>query len=149
MPEADRFAVVGTVPLVADAGVVGEVEAGVRHGLAQAGALRSGQDYPRVVVEMLRLDSASEGIARFAPDLPLARGTRIGVVARAWVERGPDGGRERDTGDMQASEVLASEEDARLNALRFSDGTRAAARRLGERLARNIMGQPEPSLDGL
>lgn len=140
---------VGTTPLLSDGGIVADVEAGVRRGLAEAGALRSGMDYPRVVVEVLRLDVASEGIARFAPDLPLARGTRVGVVARAWIERGPDSGSERDTGDMQAGEVLATEEDARLNALRFSDGARAAARRLGERLGRKIMGRPEPALDGL
>ena len=103
----ERFAVVGVSPLVADASVVAEVEAGVRSGLAGEGRCASGSGYPRVVVEVLRIDAASEGIrpcraARAArrseacpcaggPLAPLARGTRVGVLARAWVERAPGG----------------------------------------------------------
>jgi hypothetical protein len=58
----DAFAVVGIAPLVADASVVAEVEAGVRAGLARAALLRGGQGYPRIVVEVLRLDAATEAV---------------------------------------------------------------------------------------
>ena len=45
--------------------------------------------------------------------MPLARGTRVGAVARAWIERTAEGVKERDTGDLRALEVIAVESDAR------------------------------------
>jgi hypothetical protein len=147
----DRFCVVGVSPLVADSAVVAEVEAGVRAGLARAGGLRAGAGYPRVVVEVLRIDAESEGIKSVpgTPTSPLARGTRVGVLARAWVERAPDGPKERDTGDLRAANVMGVEPDARLEALRLDDATRASARRLGERLARRVLGEPDAPEDGM
>jgi hypothetical protein len=162
----DRFTVIGASPLVADASVVAEVQAGLRAGLARAGALRGGTSYPRVVVEVLRIDVVSEGVAVVpgampgtsigglplspagAP-LPLARGTRIGVLARAWVERGEGATKERDTGDLRTADVMQVEVDARLEALRLDDASRAAARRLGERLARRVLGEPDAPDDGM
>ena len=162
----ERFAVVGATALVADASVVAEVQTGLRSGLARGGALRGGNDYPRVVVEVLRIDATSEGIqavpggtrgatvgglpiAPGGPLAPLARGTRIGVLARAWVERTPGGARERETGDLRAVDVMQTEADARLEALRLDDTSRAAARRLGERLARRVLGEPDAPDDGM
>ncbi len=147
----DRFCVVGVSPLIADSAVVSEVEAGVRAGLARGGGLRSGAGYPRVVVEVLRVDAASEGIKAVpgTPTSPLARGTRVGVLARAWVERAPGGPKERDTGDLRAVDVMQAEPDARLEALRLDDATRASARRLGERLARRVLGEPDAPDDGM
>ncbi len=140
---SERLAVVSAAPLVVDAALVTEVEAGVRAELARAGALRSGRGYPRVVVELLRADTASEGIAAQPGAVPLARGTRTGLVARAWLERGPSEPRERDTGDVRVTEVIEAARDARLEALRSDDAGLAAARRLGGRLARTILGQPQ------
>jgi len=162
----ERLAVTGITPLVADASVVAEVEAGVRAGLARAGLLRGGGGHPRVVVEVLRFDTQSEGIAAVpggvrppevggvsvggaGPLRPLARGTRVGVVARAWLERTDGGPKERQTGDLRAVEVMQVESDARLEALRLDDTSRAAARRLGERLARRVLGEPEAPDDGM
>ena len=162
----ERFAVMGVTPLIADASVVAEVEAGVRAGLARAASLRGGGGYPRVVVEVLRLDTQSEGIAALpggvrTPEIggvpigaagamqPLARGTRVGVVARAWLERAEGGPKERQTGDLRAVDVMQVEADSRLEALRLDDTSRAAARRLGERLARRVLGEPEAPDDGM
>lgn len=160
----DRFCVVGETPLVADASVVSEVHAGVRAGLARGGALRAGGGYPRVVIEILRIDAASEGISAVpggtrgpsaegftpgGPPSPLARGTRVGVLARAWVERAPGAARERETGDLRTVDVMQAEADARLEALRLDDASRAAARRLGERLARRVLGEPDAPDDGM
>jgi hypothetical protein len=167
----ERLAVVGISPLVADASVVAEVEAGLRAGLARAGLLRGGSAYPRVVVEVLRIDTQSEGIAALpggvlpppivgvpaggappagaAPLAPLARATRFGIVARAWLERSEGGPRERESGDLRTVEVAQVESDARLEALRQDDASRAAARRLGERLARRVLGEPEAPDDGM
>ena len=162
----ERLAVAGVTPLVADASVVAEVEAGVRAGLARAALLRGGAGYPRVVVEVLRIDTQSEGIAAVpggvrlpevggisvsgaGPLQPLARGTRVGVVARAWLERTEGGAKERETGDLRTVDVMQVEGDARLEALRLDDASRAAARRLGERLARRVLGEPEAPDDGM
>lgn len=162
----ERLAVTGITPLVADASVVAEVEAGVRAGLARAALLRGGGGYPRVVVEVLRIDTQSEGIAAVPggvrpPDVggvsiggvgplqPLARGTRVGVVARAWLERSEGGPKERQTGDLRTVDVMQLEGDARLEALRLDDTSRAAARRLGEKLARRVLGEPEAPDDGM
>jgi len=162
----ERFAVTGVSPLVADASVVAEVEAGVRAGLARAALLRAGGGYPRVVVEVLRIDTQSEGIAAVpggvrppevggvivggsGPLAPLARATRIGVMARAWLERADGAPKERQTGDLRTVDVLQVESDARLEALRLDDASRAAARRLGERLARRVLGEPEAPDDGM
>ena len=162
----ERLAVTGITPLVADASVVAEVESGVRAGLARAALLRGGGGYPRVVVEVVRIDAQSEGIAAIpggvrqpevggvpvggaGPLLPLARGTRVGVVARAWLERVEGGPKERQTGDLRAVDVMQVEADARVEALRLDDASRAAARRLGERLARRVLGEPEAPDDGM
>src|SRR5436190_1880915 len=83
------------------------------------------------------------------PLAPLARGTRVGVVARAWVERAPGGAHERETGDMRVVDVMQAEGDARLEGLRLDDTSRAAARRLGERLARRVLGEPDAPDDGM
>jgi hypothetical protein len=147
---------VGAPSLAADTAVVAEVEAGVRSGLARAGALQGGNGYPRVVVEVLRIDSTSEAVvvASRGPSLgqaagPISRGTRIGIWARAWLERADGRGRERDTGDVQAADIMAVEPDTRLEALRLDDASRAAARRLGERLARRLLGEPDAPDDGI
>jgi hypothetical protein len=162
----DRFCVVSLSPLVADLAVVTQVEAGLRAGLAERGGLRGGGGYPRVVVEVLRIDAASAGIAAVpggtrgtvvgglplatgGPPSPLARGTRIGVLARAWVERTPEGAHERDTGDQRAVETMTAEPDAKLESLRLDDASRAAARRLGRRLARKVLGEPDAPDDGI
>jgi hypothetical protein len=168
----EPLAVVGIAPLVADTSIVAEVEAGVRAGLARAGQLGKGGGYPRVVVEVLRIDAASEGIAAVpggirpppvptpgqgtgqpvpssGPSSPLARGTRVGVLARAWVERTPGGAKERQTGDLRAVDLMQAESDATLEALRWDDTSRAAARRLGGRLARRVLGEPDAPDDGM
>jgi hypothetical protein len=114
----------------------------------------------------LRIDATSEGISAVpggsraespgglpispaGPSSPLARGTRIGVLARAWVERAPGAARERETGDLRAADVMRAEADARLEALRSDDSLRAAARRLGQRLARRVLGEPDAPDDGM
>lgn len=163
----ERCVVVGSAAQVVDVALLGEVESGLRTGLARAGALRPGTEgYPRVVVEVLRMDAASEGIAALPGGrretvvgglplssaearAPLARGTRVGVVARAWLEPRPGADRERDTGDVRASDTMAAEQLAALEALRYDDALRASARRLGERLARMVLGLPEASDDGI
>jgi len=135
--------------LVADAVAVDEVASGVREQLARAGALESGEAYPRVEIEVLRADETSEGV-RAGPAGPLARGTDVAVVARAWIARGPGQEPEGDTGDLRAEDTVAVDEgaagpDVRANGLHHADALRAAARRLGRSLGARILGLPASS----
>jgi hypothetical protein len=137
---------------IADAVAPDEVASGVREELARAGALDVGESYPRVEIEVLRADETSEGIAAGATG-PVARGTDVAVVARAWIARGPDAQPEADTGDMRAEETIATDATAggipgaQASSFHHADAVRAAARRLGHELAARIMGLPAASQD--
>jgi hypothetical protein len=146
---------------VADSMAAGEVASGVREELAREGALAAGSGYPRVEIEVTRIDEASDAIAAATgatagTRVPQARATEVGVVARAWVVRGAGGERERDTGDVRAlvaegvtanTEATASADSTAIDALRHDDAVRAAARTTGVRLARRILGRPAPEVD--
>jgi hypothetical protein len=162
--DGERVHVVLARSVVADAVAAGEVVSGVREELAREGALAAGDGYPRVEVEVTRIDEASDAIAAASGGqggpVPVARATDVGVVARAWMVRTPGGAAERDTGDVRA---LVLEGATRVNdetggavaapsavdALRHDDAVRAAARLAGVRLARRILGRPAPEVDSL
>jgi hypothetical protein len=137
--------------LVPDAIASDEVASGAREELARQGALEAGDGYPRVEIEVLRADEASEGIAAGANG-PLARGTDVAIVGRAWLMRAPGGPQEGDSGDLRAEEVVTVDVtqralDPRASAFHHADALRAAARRLGAKLAHKVMGQPAASED--
>jgi hypothetical protein len=134
---------------LADPVTADEVASGVREELARAGALAPGEAYPRVEIEVLRADEASEGV-RASPAGPQARATDVGVVARAWVVRVQGAEPQRETGDMRAEETLAVDEgdfapDPRASAFHHADALRAAARRLGRALGARVLGRPAAS----
>jgi hypothetical protein len=135
--------------LAPDAAAASALEAGARAALARAGKLRSGSGYPRLELELLRIDDTSEGIAR-VNELPLARATRVAVVARGWVETAKDAPAVRDSGDLRAIETVSTEGgDARLESLRRDAAIRAAARRLGDRMGRLAVGEPIAPDEGI
>ncbi len=159
--DADRFHVVLKRSLVPDVVAALDVVSGVRETLAKEGALAGGDGYPRVEVEVLRADETSDGIAAPADAGPLlqpftpprARATDVGIVARAWLVRSPGGAEERDTGDVRAMNLAASDlasgaPDPRSGALHHADAQRMAARRLGSRLALRILGVPTATDEG-
>jgi len=163
----ERFGVVLVRSLVPDAVATDEVVSGVREALAREGALGAGGGYPRVEVEVLRADEASVGIAAPSAALggsvsgggaggatvrqgPRARGTEVGLVARACLVRRMGGACERDTGDVRALDLAASDVVAGVpspvaDAFHHRDVSREVGKRLGERLARHILGQPTAS----
>jgi hypothetical protein len=157
----ERLHVVQVRAPVAGAAAADEVTSGVREELAREGALAAGDGFPRVEVEVTRLDEVSDAIAAAAGPapggrVPLARATDVGVVARAWLVRGPGGERLRDTGDVRvlaavgatrAGDGIASADPSAIDSLRHEDALRAAGRRVGTRLARRILGEPAPSMD--
>lgn len=145
---AERFAVVLSHTNVPDVVASDEVLAGVREELARTGALRPGDAYPRCEIEVLRADEVSDGVAAVRDPShggalqPVARGTRVGIVARAWIVREKDGPRERDTGDVRALDEIAAAPDARAASFQYADGMRAAGRRLGHQLGAHLVGLP-------
>jgi len=150
-PGEAHFSVVLVRARVADALANDEVVSGVRTTLAREGALSAGTGYPRVEVEVLRADEASEGIASSVDAsnpsgtrVPQARATQVGVLARAWIVRAQNGVHEADTGDVRAFNVVESAGGTALVAegLRHDDALRAAARRVGQRLALRVLGHP-------
>jgi len=132
---------------VPDAIAADEVASGVREELARLGALSPGEAYPRVEIEVLRADETSQGI-RAAAGQPVARGTDVALVARAWIARGPDAPVEGETGDLRAEDTAAVDGDARAANLHHADALRAAARRLGHALGARVLGLPASSDEG-
>jgi hypothetical protein len=160
-PDLEKLHVVLVRSVVADASASAEVVSGVREALAKEGALAAGEGYPRIEVEVLRADEASEGIA--APSDagagssvnlgPRARATQVGLVARAHLVRLEGGNEERDTGDMRSmglvgSDVAFGTPDSRSDLFHHEDALRGLAHRLGERLAMRILGLPTVTDEG-
>jgi hypothetical protein len=147
-----RLHVVLVRTLVPDAVASDEVVAGLREELARAGALDGGSGFPRVEVEVLKADESSQGIAA-GPNGPVSRATDVAIAARAWIVRAAGAPPESDTGDLRTTETIAVDEtlagapDPRASAFHEADALRAAARRLGRRLAYKVTGEGAPSDD--
>ncbi len=149
----ERLHVAMSRNLVADAVAADEVLSGIREELAREGALAAGEGYPRVEVEVLRADESSEGIGATGGQ-PRARGTEVGLVARAWIVRAKDAPKERDTGDVHAMDAVTIDTreghlDPRADALHHDDALRAVARRVGKRLALRLLGHPVAVEEGI
>lgn len=124
---------------------VSAVTDGVRSELGAAQAL--GDGFPRVVVEVLRVDERSIGVraAATGASSPLARGSEIIVVGRARIEAKEGAAPTFDTGDMSRAAQYAAGTSPTADAAARSRAVRDAARQLGKALARSILGIPEPA----
>ena len=132
--------------------VLAAVVAGARVELSREGALRGGSTYPRVVVELVRVDEVAAGIAATDVDgvaLPLARASSVGVTARAWVEERAGGVPSRDSGDVRRVETVAQSGEVLASQTAQEDAARAAARRAGAAVARRVLGLVEPGSEGM
>jgi len=120
--------------------------------LAEAGELAGGAGYPRLEVELVRIDETAEALAP-SGERPLARGLRITATGRARVLRGPSEEPAFDTGDMSAHAFVsaggAGTAGSAASPLALRDEAAAlAARALGRRLAERVLGLPSPSDEG-
>jgi hypothetical protein len=120
---------------------------GVRAGLSQAGALEAGTSFPRVVIEVLRVDELPSGIEAFPGGVPMGSGSAVGVVGRAWVLPSPGAGPANPTGDVRRVEYVGQGSEAMVAEYAYASAVRSAARRVGEALARRILGVAEPGTD--
>jgi hypothetical protein len=139
---AQRYEVVAGRSGSASFEALSAVTAGVRSELGAAEALGSG--FPRVVVEVLRVDERSIGVRAAAGATPLARGSEIVVVGRARVLAAADAAPAFDSGDMSRSVQFAAGTSATADAASRSRAVRDAARILGQALGRAVLGLPEP-----
>lgn len=123
-----------------DAVIAAEIEAGARAELARLGLLaRRGERGSAIVVSLVRVDESPAGVAADHKGSPIARAVRVSVVGRAAIDAGP-----RATHELVASEVIGADGTAKRLLLR-EEALRAAARRLGEGLVRQMIGLPEPA----
>jgi hypothetical protein len=139
---ARRYEVITGRSATASFEAVQEVAAGVRSELGAAEALGSG--FPRVVVEVLRVDERSTGV-RLVEGTPLARGSEIVVTGRAQVLPSADAAPSVDTGDMSRAAPFAAGATPGGDAELRTRAVRDAARSLGRALGRAVLGLPEPA----
>jgi hypothetical protein len=138
------FAVVAGPVHAPDADLAAAALEGARAELARAGELGDRGAPAAIEIELLRVDETSEGIALSSPGLPLARAVRVTALGRARVRRAGSAAAERDTGDVRASDVVGRGSAAAQALVLRDEAGRAAARRLGEVLVRQLLGFAEP-----
>lgn len=131
---------------ISDAVAADEVVAGARETLAREGALGGPHDH-RLVLEIVRIDEAADSISSQG-GVASARGLTVSVLGRGLVQDGAGGAELRDTGDMRATVTIRTADSARADTFTHDDAVRAAARRLGQKLALRAMGEPVSSEDG-
>lgn len=141
---AGKLSVVAGASTVADPEVVAGALFGARRELAAQNAL--GEDaraYPRLVVEVLRLDDDATAIG-VGPQ-PIAGSVHRRATGRAHVEDRP-GNAGFDTGDLTVDDDAAPSPDALSDLARTADARRDLGRRLGEALAARVVGAPSPGM---
>lgn len=146
-PASGRLAVVRAVGLAPYPAAADALTAAVSARLAEARELRSGEGYPRVEIELLRVDELAEGIAEVGAS-PLGRGVRIVVVGRARVVRAAGEEPAFDTGDVSANVVASASGPATSALVVREEAAVGAARALGRRLAERVLGLPAPTDEG-
>lgn len=125
---------------------------GARAELGKAGVLDSGSGYPRLVVELVRVDEIPSGIVRTPTargTLPLARSTAIGVVLHGYVLERDGAPPTRDTGDVRRVETIAEAPDVAHAGALADDALAVAGRAAGEAVARRALGIAEPGVSPL
>lgn len=144
---AQRLAVVAGARTVPAARAQDALVASTAGRLAEAGELAGGAGYPRLEVELVRLDETAEALGP-SGGRPLARGLRVTATGRARVLRAPSEEPAFDTGDMSAH-VFVSAAGSPASSLAARDEAAAlAARALGRRLGERVLGLPSPSDEG-
>lgn len=121
--------------------------AGAREELSHHGALTAGSGYPRMVVELVRVDEVAVGIRAAPGPAPLASGSSVGVTARAWVQSSPGGDPEGGSGDVRRVVTVAQGAEPLAGRQAFEEATLAAARLVGQALARRVLGIVEPAVE--
>jgi hypothetical protein len=95
-----------------------------------------------VVVELVRLDERGTGQLEQGNSWALARGTIVGLTARAWVEEKPSEA-VRDTGDIRRTNSYDTKPNSTDDLISRDAALESTGHHLGEALARRILGEVE------
>lgn len=135
-------------PMVPDAAVISSALEGARASLARETCLASGDGFPRLVVDVLRIDELGAGIEAQGKE-PRATASRVAVLGRGRIETKVEGAVVRDTGNLRRSETYGNSTDPRLDGQLWHAAARAAAWELGAAIGRAAVGVPEPDMEPL
>jgi hypothetical protein len=141
--EGRRYEVVAGHYATSNFEAVQAVVGGVRSELGAAKALGNG--FPRVVVEVLRVDERSIGVGSTSDGIPLARGSEMVVVGRAQVFESEGAAASIDSGDISRAAQYASGATPSADVAARARAVRDAARALGKALGRAVLGLPVPA----
>jgi hypothetical protein len=145
-PAGSRLSVAAAPFRTPHVGALQEALNGAREELSRAETLAAG-GFPRLVVELVRVDELPAGIAALPGGGPFGRGANVGVVVRGWVEEREGAAPSRETGDIRRVETVAQTAEVVPSALAAADAVRAAARQAGRAVAARAIGFPEPSIE--
>jgi hypothetical protein len=140
----DKLSVqVGQV-LIPEALAAQAAASGARSELAAAGRLTSGSQFPRLVLDVLRVDELSRGV--YVQDgQPRAGGMSIALTVRGRVLQAENQEPRLDTGDVRRSVQVSGDADPRLDSAAYDAALRSAAESAGRAVARAALGIPEPN----
>jgi hypothetical protein len=144
-----RLSVAGTALATPHPEAVQAALSGARAELARSGALSAGNGYPKLFVEVVRVDEVATGIAATSSArgvVPLGRASAIGVSGHAWIVEREGAEPSSDTGDVRRVETVAQGDSPIGGDAAVDQAATSAARALGEALARRALGIAEPSV---
>ena len=145
-PGSERLSVqVGQV-LIPEPSAAQAAASGVRSELAAAGLLASGAQFPRLVLDVLRVDELSRGIHAEAGQ-PRAAGMSIALTVRGRIFQAENQEPRLDTGDLRRSVQVSGDSDPRKDSAAYDAALRSAAEHAGRAVARIALGIPEPNDD--
>ncbi|MDX2054132.1 MAG: hypothetical protein SFV15_17160 [Polyangiaceae bacterium] len=146
-PGKVRLSVAAPKSRVAYLGAVGGAVDGLRTALSQNAAYSWSDGYPRVELEVVRVDERPVGVLELKPGVPLGRGSEVSVTARAWVLSAKGEAPTRSTGDVRRTRAYGHAAGAAANNVEREKAIRRAAEATGQALAERILGLPVASDD--
>ena len=132
--------------LIPEAVAAQAAASGARSELAAAGLLANDAQYPRLVLDILRVDELSRGI-HVQSGQPRAAGMSIALTVRARVFQAASQEARLDTGDLRRSVQLTGDADLGVDSAAYDAALRSAAEHAGRAAARMALGIPEPNDD--
>lgn len=143
-PAQQHLSVQAGQMLVPEAITMQAALSGARGELAAAGQLGRDSEFPRLVLDVLRVDEGSRAI-HVQEGQPAAGGMSVAVVVRARVYRAANQEPVVDSGDLRRAVQLSGDADPRVDSAAYDDALRGAAERAGRAAARAAIGLPEPA----
>jgi hypothetical protein len=144
LPASQRLSVQLGQILIAEPLAAQSAASGARAELAAAGLLGRDLEFPRLVIDVLRVDELSRAIHVEAGH-PVAGGMSIALVIRARVFAADSQEPTLDTGDLRRAVQEAGDSDPHVDSAAYDVALRSAGERAGRAAARSALGIPEPA----